>query len=296
MEVSVIVATNRRSPFLAEALRSAAGQTRRPREILVVDDGSPHPAELDLAVRGIPGATVLHRDATGVSAARNAGAARATAEILAFLDDDDRWHPERLERQLRDWQGAPDAVAAYCGLQTIDEAGRVLVAGDQRPAADATAIARRDAGVLLPNLLVRRDAFEQVGGLDETIRLAEDLDLVLRLASIGRFVFTPDVLVDYRAHAANTTKRYRELGTAIDLVARRHLALAASRGDADLVAAHRASLRANGRYVWWAALRSARAKQGPGSARSALGDLAWAARFAPWALPDAVVRRLRGRR
>jgi glycosyltransferase involved in cell wall biosynthesis len=294
VDVSVVVATNRRSPYLAEAVRSAAEQTRPPREIVVVDDGSADPAGIEADVSGIPGVTVLHRAAGGVSAARNAGAREASGDVLAFLDDDDRWHPRRLERQLGDWASAPDAVAAYCGEQTIDAEGRVLVAGGQRPAADRTVIARREAGVFMPNLLVRRDVFERLGGLDEGIRLAEDLDLVLRLADAGPFVFTPDTLVDYRAHPGNTTRRYRELGRAIDAVVRRHLSAAAARGDRELVAAHRDSLRANKRYAWWAAVRAARENRSRGAAGAAVGDLAWAARFAPLAVPDALVRRLRG--
>ncbi|GAB2973800.1 hypothetical protein GCM10027212_10880 [Actinotalea caeni] len=293
--VSVVVATNRARPFLAEALASVRAQTYAAVELVVVDDGSPEPADVAAAVASFPGAVLVRQPPSGVGVARNVGAARATGELLAFLDDDDRWHPERLAAQVAMLQASADAVACYCGMRTIDTDGAVLVEADQVAIADRTDVARRVTGIILPNLLVRTAAFHAVGGFHAGIRLAEDLDLVLRLAERGRFVFEPRALVDYRAHGQNTTARHRELTRSIDQVLRLHAWSARERGDHALEAALRESLRKNDRFAWWSAGRAARAAARERRPAAALGEIGWALRTAPGGLLDGVARRLRTR-
>jgi alpha-1,3-rhamnosyltransferase len=291
--VTVILATNRSSVFLSEALDSVAQQTHPNVELIVVDDGAPDPHTIEVAVSEHSAGRVIHQPPAGVSAARNAGAARATGEFLVFLDDDDRWRPERLALQCHALRDAPDAVVSYSGMQSIDEAGVVIAPADQTAVTGELDVARRATGIILPNVFIRRTAFEQVGGFDPRLRLAEDLDLILSLARLGGFVFVPDVLVDYRTHSANTTKRYRELCKAIDDVIRAHLAEAEARGDSTLVAAFRESLLANQRYAWWSALRAARSDLSERRVARAVGAVAWSLRFAPRGIPSALLRRLR---
>lgn len=285
--ISVILATNRPAgPFLAEALDSLTAQTESRYQLIVVDDGSPDPGAVrDLACR-VPGAVVLRRDGVGPAAARNAAAARADGEWLAFLDDDDRWHPDRLAAQVAQLSARPDAVAGYCGMRTIDADGKVLVPADQVAVRDRADIARRRTGILLPNLMVRRSVFVEVGGFDGALRLAEDLDLLLRVCERGPILFTPRPLVDYRAHDANVTRRYRELVRAIDGVLRRHRGRAVDAGDEALVAAFDESLAKNARFAWWSAARSARAALRAGRLTAAVGDGWWALRTAPEGLVD----------
>lgn len=295
--VSVVLATNRVSPFLTAALESIAHQTHPHVQLIVVDDGSPDPSSVEAAVRAvIPAARVLRREPGGVSAARNAGAAVAEGDLLVFADDDDVSHPERFARQAASLASSPRAVACYCGMRTIDADGRVLVEADQTAARDRIEIARRRTGILLGNLMIRRSDFAAVGGFDAGLLLAEDLDLVLRLSERGPFEFVPEALFDYRWHGANNTSRHRELAISIDGIVRAHMALARQAGDRDLVAAHRESLRANDRFAWWAALRHARAEATQRRFRTAASDALWALRFAPFAPLDAVVRRLSRRR
>lgn len=291
--VSVVVATNRVGPFLDEALRSVTEQTYRPIEVIIVDDGAADPAAVDAAAAIWPDSIVIHQQPSGVSIARNRGAARVSGALIAFLDDDDRWHPERLARQVDALAIHPTAVAGYCGMRSIDADGKVLVEADQIAVSGAVEVARRRTGIMLPNLLVRADAFERVGGFHNAIRLAEDLDLVLKLSLLGDFVFTSEPLVDYRTHAQNTTRRHRELCRSIDRVVRLHLWSAQESGCDDLVAAHRESLRANGRYAWWGAVRTAKSRLRAYDVRGAVTELVWAQRFAPGGVPDAITRRLR---
>jgi glycosyltransferase involved in cell wall biosynthesis len=294
--VSVVVATNRVSPFLAQALQSLTDQTHPRVEVIVVDDGSPDPSAVEAAVAtAAPSARVLHRAPSGVSAARNAGAAAATGELLVFFDDDDLSRRDRFERQAARLMASDATVACYCGMRTIDTDGRVLVEADQTAVRDRLDVARRRTGILLGNLMMRRADFDAVGGFDTRLSLAEDLDLVLSLSERGDFVFEPEALFDYRLHGGNTTSRHRELAASIDRIVRAHRLRAETAGDAELVRAHSESLRANNRFAWWGAMRHARAELRARRWGTAASDLAWAVRFAPFAPFDAVRQRLRRR-
>ncbi|WP_168198639.1 glycosyltransferase [Nesterenkonia sp. NBAIMH1] len=290
--VSVVVATNRSGPFFDEALGSVALQTRQPLEVIVVDDGAEDPAAIERAAAAVPRARIIHRRAAGVSAARNVGAAAARGDLLVFLDDDDRWAPERLERQAEALASHPEAAASYCGMRSIDEHGQVVADADQRQVPDALSIARRSVGIILPNLMVRRSALIAAGGFHAGMRMAEDLDLILRLAQLGRFVCVPEALVDYRAHASNTTGRHRELVAGIDRVLQLHLGLAEDAGREELAAALRESLQKNRRFAWWGAARAARRRWSQEGPVSAAGELGWAARTAPSGLVDGAARQL----
>jgi glycosyltransferase involved in cell wall biosynthesis len=292
--VSVVVATNRSGPYLDEALRSVADQTWPRVELVIVDDGSSDPEAVDQAALAVDGARVIHQAASGVSIARNVGVADTSGDFIAFLDDDDRWHPRRLERLMSALGNEPLAAVAYSAMRTVDATGsRELAPADQVAVESRLDVARRRTGIILPAIMIRRSAFVAVGGFHSRIRLAQDLDLILRLAEYGDFVFVPSTLVDYRASAQNVTRRHRELTRSIDHVLRFHRWAAHERGDVELVAALGESLRKNARFAWWGAGRRARAALRDRRLTGAVGELAWALREAPGGLVDGLVRRLR---
>lgn len=293
--VSVVIATNRAGGFLSEALDSVRSQTYANVEVIVVDDGSPDPGAVARIVEAHPQARLVRQDASGVSIARNVGVAGSSGELVAFIDDDDRWHPERLARHVAAHAAQPGAVASYCGIQTIDVRGeRVLAPADQIAIDGPADVARRRTGILLGNTVVRRDELTRVGGFHTGIRLAEDLDLVLRLALRGEFIFVPGALVDYRASGANSTARHRELTRSIDNVVRLHAWNAHERGDTEFAAALQESLRKNERFAWWSAVRAARSALRGRRPGEAAGELWWALRTAPRGLVDGALRRARG--
>lgn len=291
--VSVVVATNRAGALLREAIASVAGQSWGNLELIVVDDGSDDPDEVVRAARQVRGARVIRQRPSGVSVARNRGAAAAHGEYLVFLDDDDVWAPQRLERHVAAMAARPDAVASYCGMRTVRaDTGQQLAAADQRPIADRLDVARRTTGIILPNLFLVRAAFEAAGGFDPGLRLAEDLDLVLRLAESGEFAFVPGTLVDYRATPHNTTRRRHELVESIRSVLLAHRAEAVERADVDLAAALEHSIRKNDRFAWWGAGRAAREALRSGRPGVAASELTWALNTAPRGLVDGIARRL----
>ncbi len=292
--VSVVVATNRGGPFLAEALDSVEAQTYPRIEVVLVDDGSDDPEAIRRVTDGRPSVTVVRQPAGGVSTARNLGVSHTRGELLVFLDDDDRWHEKRIELQVAAIDDT--VVASYCGMRTVDEHGRELVAADQHQVRDVHEVLRRGTGIILPNLMTRRDAFVRVGGFHPAFRRAQDLDLVIRLALAGELRFVDETLVDYRRHADNNTRRYRELCRSIDHVVRLHAWAATERGRADLADDYRVSLARNRRYAAWRATASARERARRGDLVAAASDLVWLARFAPTVPADWVAERLRRRR
>lgn len=292
--VSVIVATNRAGAYLDEALTSAAAQTWSNLEIIVVDDGSPDEDAVRRSVGRVAGARLLRQPPSGVSIARNVGVAASSGEFLAFLDDDDRWRKDRIELQVVALLEAPDSVASYCAMRTIDAAGtKELAPADQVAVTSRLDIASRRTGIILPGLVIRRSAFAAAGGFHSRIRLAQDFDLILRLAELGDMTFVPETLVDYRASPQNVTRRYRELTRSIDRILAFHRWAAKERGDEALVGALDESIRKNERFAWWSASRRARADVSERSYLHAASELWWAMRAAPRGLITATTRRLR---
>jgi len=256
--VSIVIATNRRSAFLRPALESVVAQTYDNWEVVIVDDGSPIPEALDDLAVEFRQVRVVHQANRGPAIARNVGVVATKGEFVAFLDDDDLWEPRRLESQIAGLLANPAAVAGYCGMRSIDEYGREVYPADQRRAAARRDVLRREVGIFLGNLVVRRSCLDRVGGFHPAFRLAEDLDLVLRVVFDGEFDFVDEVLVDYRTHTGNVTSRRHELVRSITHVVSLHRWAARERGDRASVRDLRASLAANRRFAAWSAARRAR--------------------------------------
>jgi glycosyltransferase involved in cell wall biosynthesis len=204
--VSVVIPAYNHAAFLGEALESVFGQSVRPREVIAVDDGSTDDTAevLRMYERRI---RVLSQPNRGVAAARNAGAAVASGELLAFLDADDAWLPAKLERQVARFDGEPEIGLVHCGVAEVDGRGRQLRArldGMEGWVSTEMLLFRR--GVILGGgsaAVIRRAAFLDVGGFDEALSTSADWDLYYRVARRYPVGFVPEVLVRYRVHGGN---------------------------------------------------------------------------------------------
>lgn len=126
--VSVVLPTYGRPEMLVKAVSSVLKQTYSPLELLVVDDHSPEPAEETLAsistTRSQTIQIIRHEENKGANIARNTGITNANGEFIAFLDDDDRWDPTKIERQIAVFQKADDTVGVvYTGQRLVNEKG-----------------------------------------------------------------------------------------------------------------------------------------------------------------------------
>jgi glycosyltransferase involved in cell wall biosynthesis len=195
VKISVVIPAYNAAGFLPRCLGSVFAQTRRPDEVIVVDDGS---TDDTAAVASGLGAKVIGRRNGGLSAARNTGIQGATGEWIALLDADDMWVPEKLERQAA--LVRPETVLVYSGIRTFDDKG----VRDELPAMDvATArkVLRYRNPITPSTALVRREMVLRDGGFREDIRSCEDWEMWVRLQRLGEFEAIPDMLTEYYVHA-----------------------------------------------------------------------------------------------
>jgi glycosyltransferase involved in cell wall biosynthesis len=276
MEVSAVVPTRNRSRLLPMTLRSVLRQADVRLEIVVVDDASIDDTRNVVAAFGDPRVRLIRNATpTGPSAARNRGAEEARGEWLAFVDDDDLWAPTKLARQVAlATEGGYAWV--YAGAVNVDDRLRIIHgAPAPDPAAVVAALPRSNpipAGA--SNVVIRRDAFEAVGGFNEHLRACEEWDLWLRLARAESPGRVPSPLVAYRMHAGNAildvaaivegARAFEGLhGTKIDWgLFHRWLAQSSARGGDRRRALHefgRAALAGQAREVGWDLVDLARA-------------------------------------
>ena len=208
--VSVVLPVYNGERYLGEAIDSVLAQTFRNREIICVDDGSTD-GSFDILQRYRDRVRIIRQENAGQGGARNTGANQARGEFLAFLDQDDRWYPQKLEREVACLEGDRQAVLVYSNSDRMDESGRVTQVGAtlaERASALVSPLGRLiGEGLVLPSsLLVRREAFARAGGFDAHLRGFEDFDLSARLKQLGTFVFLPESGLCYRCHAAGFSR------------------------------------------------------------------------------------------
>ncbi|MUV88836.1 glycosyltransferase [Halapricum sp. CBA1109] len=222
-QVAAIVPTMDRPERLDAALESIFDQTYERIEAVVVDASTDDRTEAVVSqyadVYGSDRLTYVSNDSPqGLPAARNQAASATDADLLAFLDDDDRWKPRKIERQVRQFETRPDLGLSYTGRVSVTDDGEVVHTA--RPSL---------AGDIFRDLLVRNhlgspsrvvvpaSVFEGVGGFDESLRYQEDWDLYLRIAREHAVGCVPDPLVVRSVHDggmsrnADQQKQYREL-------------------------------------------------------------------------------------
>jgi len=300
--VDIVVATNRNTTFLREALRSVTAQTYESWRLIVVDDGCPDPEALEAMVKDVvPEAVVVHQDNAGQSTARNRGVRLGSAPLVTFLDDDDVWRTDRLALLVEALVESPSALASHSGAWYMDERGARF--GGGRTATNSSSREMLAGAVPIPffvTMLFRRWAFLEAGGFDESLHWAEDNDLLLKLVQIGQFAAVPQELLGYRRHSANLTNAPSTLiRDANDRMLRARIADAVARGDESVAALLRENHRRFVRGIASGAPANVHARMRRGEYSAAVADLGWVLARAPIATISAVtakvVKRLRHR-
>lgn len=180
--VTVIIPTYNRRDLIREAIASVVAQSYADLEVIVVDDGSDDgTAEV---VQQFTGVQYVYQANRGVSAARNVGVARARGELIAFLDSDDLWQPDKLARQVALFEQQPDVHV--CQTDEIWLRNGVRVNSHHKHRKTGGDIFARSLAlcVVSPSaVMMRRALFERLGGFDETLPACEDYDLWLRITA-----------------------------------------------------------------------------------------------------------------
>jgi len=189
ISVSGIITAYDRPEFLARAIESALAQTRLLTELIVVDDGSPSDLASVVAAFGERVSYVRMAENRGANAARNLGVATARGEVVAFLDDDDEWQPEKLEYQLRSLTS--DHEASICGWYDSDRRKHHVQAIDR---ITEDMLRRSNPFCGTSGLVVRRPTLLEVP-FDEQLLQGQDWDLYVRLAKRHPIAYVPKALV-----------------------------------------------------------------------------------------------------
>ena len=211
--VSVITPARNVAPWIEAAIRSVLAQTMPDLEHFVVDDGSTD-ATVDVVASIVdPRLRLLTQPARGASAARNAGLRLSSGPFVAFLDGDDYWTPDKLERQTAILEAHPEIDLTFSWSAIVDEAG-VPIGHIMRAAAGRAGFAdvfTRDVVGNGSSVVMRRSALERVGAFDETLRAATDFDMWARVANFRRdnCWCVPEVLTVYRRRSGQLTADWR---------------------------------------------------------------------------------------
>lgn len=226
--VSIVMAAYNPGPYLEPTVASVIGQTLSDWELIIVDDGSAQ--DITAVARLDPRIIYLRQANAGQSVARNVGLLRAKAELIAFLDQDDLWHPDKLAQQVAAMEADSDCGMSYTNFDRIDADGRWL-----GPGFDGGAVTYADlllgCCVCLSTTMIRRDALAASGMFDPRFVGLQDFDMWLKIARRHPVRYLPAVLGSYRQHDGNLSHRYAMLFAEIRDVYREHAALATRAGD-----------------------------------------------------------------
>jgi len=210
LDVSVVVPSYNHAPFVASCLRSIIRQTRKPRELIVIDDGSsdgsPRVVEQELKNCPFP-CELIVRPNKGLCATLNEGLSRSRGKYFAYLGSDDIWLPSFLQARFALLESRPAAVLAYGHAYVVDESGRVIECTKEWANyvdGDARRMLLWSTAPPSPTVLYRRKALERHGWNEEA--KLEDYELYLRLSGEGEFAFDPQVLAAWRQHGGNTSR------------------------------------------------------------------------------------------
>ncbi len=207
-KVSVIIPTFNRANYICETIDSVLSQTYKDYEIIVVDDGSTDNTK-EVISKYNEKIRYFYQENKGVSAARNYAISNAKGEYVAFLDDDDIWLQNKLEKQIDVLDKNPDLGFVCSDTYVIDGSGKIINLWKRGIHNHETFESLYEADFTFTlTVVARRRCLEEVGFFDETLSISQDYDLWLRLAKKYAFKHIGSPLAKYRLHAKNVSMDY----------------------------------------------------------------------------------------
>ena len=199
-KISVVIPTYNRSKTIGRATKSAQDQTYPVSEIIIVDDSSTD--DTIQVAESIDDDRIRYyflEQNKGAAGARNYGVSQAKYDIIAFLDSDDAWRKEKMEKQMAYMTSHKNCRFVYSAFvrhySTSDQIIPEMDTG-RKLEGDILSELLYDNTVSTQTIVMTKDLFEEAGGFDENLRSLEDWDLAIRCSKLGPIGFVPEVLVD----------------------------------------------------------------------------------------------------
>ena len=220
-KLALVMPVHNGAAFITEALQSALAQTRPPDEIIVVNDGSTDATAHLVEDLKLPNLSLINQAQGGPAAARNAGVAASSAQYIAFLDADDIWEGDKLERQLHVLESRPDVGLVHCSVSYINADGTAIskpTYAHSKPGVWRAMLGFNERYLVRCGSapLLRRSSFEDLGGFKPQLSFAEDWELYSRLALSEEVVALREPLLRYRQHDSNLTADYTTMVTSFE--------------------------------------------------------------------------------
>lgn len=223
-KVSVIIPVYNASNYVAKAINSVLAQGYNNYEIIVVDDGSTD--ETREVLNGYEDRIrYVYQNNAGPAKARNTGIKQARGDYITFLDADDLWLPDKLEKQLSFFNIHPQYSLVFTDMQHIVGANVIhksyLKEKNYQYLSSGSIYENllRECFIFTPTVMVKRECLERVGFFNENLRIAEDYDLWLRIADKFQIGFLDQPLVIRNRHKNNLTEdRYLYIISGIQMM------------------------------------------------------------------------------
>lgn len=222
-KVSVIIPTYNRANVVCNAVDSVINQTYKNIEIIVVDDGSTDDTKKVLN-KYAGNIKYIKQSNQGVSSARNLGIKESTGEYLAFIDSDDVWHSDKVQKQLDFFNSNKNNNIGLVYTNTI------LIDKDNQKKKRRDFFTKNESGILefidvfkdpylgLPTVMILSSVINKVGLFDEGLETAEDIDLYLRISEFYKIGYIHDILVDVHQSENSLSEKLSSYQDNIDVV------------------------------------------------------------------------------
>lgn len=213
--ISVVIPTHNRKELLQRAIKSVQNQTYENIEIVVVSDGSTDGTDeimKDIETQDKRISYISYKPGKGGNYARNTGINAARGEYVAFLDDDDEWHKDKLEKQINIVKSDPSIGIVCCGINSITE-GADYVTKYIPPATynSSNLIIMKNCIGSTTTVMVRKNLFEQSGLFDEELDALQDYDLWIRLCQYTYVGVVKEPCVEYYNYkTSNQVSQYTD--------------------------------------------------------------------------------------
>ena len=227
--VTAVITTHNRSILLGRAIESVLSQTYPAIECIVVDDNSDDDtAEVCSAFDKVQYIHIGAEESRGGNYARNKGIKAAKGKYLAFLDDDDYWLPEKIQKQVALIEQSK-AKVIYCGRRNENVENDRIRYSYNIPVKEYSGDLNRKIFSAIPTttsaLLVDKDTLIKAGSFDENLKFWQEYDLMIRLSQVTEFDFVEEPLLVYSIDQGDTqrlTNKYYPWKTAVKYICKKY--------------------------------------------------------------------------